>query len=339
MNRTGPRNSITDVAGILVGNAQDDAPEIRRHRDPCRPAGRSRGACDGRRAGNARDRSARAGKHRWRSQCDRAVGRLGLRPRRRQRRSARACARPARALRSGQRIVPIVPAAILFDLVNGGDKDWGRYPPYRELGYEAACNAASATSPSAPQAPAPARWSPGSRAASARHRWCLRTASPSARSWRSTRWARRLVGDGRHFGRRPSRSATNSAASAARTAWPADARNLRIKFRKPAQPANNTTIAAIATDAVLTKAQAKRLAIAAHDGFAHALWPSHTPMDGDLVFRAGDRSSGITPAMDDCDRSFRRGRRRNGTRDRTRGLFRHAGAGRSLPAWSHASSV
>ena len=33
--------------------------------------------------------------------------------------------------------VPIVPAAILFDLRNGGDKDWGRYPPYRELGYEA----------------------------------------------------------------------------------------------------------------------------------------------------------------------------------------------------------
>ena len=37
--------------------------------------------------------------------------------------------------------VPIVPAAILFDLLNGGDKDWGRYPPYRELGYEAAVNA------------------------------------------------------------------------------------------------------------------------------------------------------------------------------------------------------
>ena len=35
-------------------------------------------------------------------------------------------------------IVPIVPAAILFDLVNGGDKDWGRYSPYRELGYKAA---------------------------------------------------------------------------------------------------------------------------------------------------------------------------------------------------------
>src|SRR5665213_2241422 len=34
--------------------------------------------------------------------------------------------------------VPIVPGAILFDLLNGGDKNWGRYPPYREFGYEAA---------------------------------------------------------------------------------------------------------------------------------------------------------------------------------------------------------
>ena len=34
--------------------------------------------------------------------------------------------------------VPIVPGAILFDLLNGGDKDWGRFPPYRELGYAAA---------------------------------------------------------------------------------------------------------------------------------------------------------------------------------------------------------
>ena len=34
--------------------------------------------------------------------------------------------------------VPIVPQAILFDLLNGGDKDWGRRSPYHEMGYEAA---------------------------------------------------------------------------------------------------------------------------------------------------------------------------------------------------------
>ncbi len=37
----------------------------------------------------------------------------------------------------GTHRIPIVPAAILFDMLNGGDKDWGRYPPYRELGYDA----------------------------------------------------------------------------------------------------------------------------------------------------------------------------------------------------------
>src|SRR3954453_6558555 len=33
--------------------------------------------------------------------------------------------------------IPIVPAAIIFDMTNGGDKRWARYPPYRELGYQA----------------------------------------------------------------------------------------------------------------------------------------------------------------------------------------------------------
>ena len=48
------------------------------------------------------------------------------------------CASRAAASASATRVVPIVPGAILFDLLNGGDKDWGRYPPYRELGYAAA---------------------------------------------------------------------------------------------------------------------------------------------------------------------------------------------------------
>jgi D-aminopeptidase len=47
-----------------------------------------------------------------------------------------------------------------------------------------------------------------------------------------------------------------------------------------------TTIAVVATDARLTRAQAQRMAVAAHDGMARALVPSHTPLDGDLVFAA-----------------------------------------------------
>ena len=64
--------------------------------------------------------------------------------------------------------------------------------------------------------------------------------------------------------------------------------------------AQNTTIAVVATDAVLTKAEAKRLATAAHDGFARAIWPAHTPADGDLVFALATSSSGIQLAGDDA---------------------------------------
>jgi len=48
----------------------------------------------------------------------------------------------------------------------------------------------------------------------------------------------------------------------------------------------NTTIAIVATDAALTKPEAKRLAVMAHDGMARALRPSHAPMDGDTIFSA-----------------------------------------------------
>ena len=52
----------------------------------------------------------------------------------------------------------------------------------------------------------------------------------------------------------------------------------------------------IATDAALDAAAAKRLAIAAHDGFARAIWPTHTPADGDLVFSLATGLSGKAPA-------------------------------------------
>ena len=49
-------------------------------------------------------------------------------------------------------------------------------------------------------------------------------------------------------------------------------------------PQANTTIGIIATDFDLDKAELKRLAIAAHDGLARAIYPSHLPYDGDLIF-------------------------------------------------------
>ena len=57
----------------------------------------------------------------------------------------------------------------------------------------------------------------------------------------------------------------------------------------------NTTIAVVATDADLTKAQLKRLAVAAQDGIARAVSPSHALVDGDIVFSV---STGAKPVAD-----------------------------------------
>ena len=54
-----------------------------------------------------------------------------------------------------------------------------------------------------------------------------------------------------------------------------------LKFPGPGQ---NTTLVVVATDAALTKAQAGRLATCAHDGLARTVRPAHTQMDGDTVF-------------------------------------------------------
>src|ERR1700761_5972603 len=52
-------------------------------------------------------------------------------------------AEQGRGLRIREAVIPIVPGAICFDLLNGGNKAWGRFPPYRDLGYAAAAAAAT----------------------------------------------------------------------------------------------------------------------------------------------------------------------------------------------------
>ena len=57
-----------------------------------------------------------------------------------------------------------------------------------------------------------------------------------------------------------------------------------VTKRDSLEALRNTTIAIVATDAPMTKAQLKRMAVAAHDGMARSISPSHTLVDGDLVF-------------------------------------------------------
>ena len=63
------------------------------------------------------------------------------------------------------------------------------------------------------------------------------------------------------------------------------------------QAGSNTTIGVVATDAVLTKPQAHRLAQVAHDGLARSIRPVHTPMDGDTLFALGTNTSGQAADM------------------------------------------
>src|SRR5690606_10825441 len=80
------------------------------------------------------------------------------------------------------------------------------------------------------------------------------------------------VGHGKYFWAAPFEIGDEFGGRGYPSPFPADARKIRLKFRDSVAGAN-TTIAVIATDAVLTSAGAKRLAIAAHDGFARAIWP------------------------------------------------------------------
>lgn len=194
--------------------------------------------------------------------------------------------------------IPIVPAAILFDLTNGGDKDWGRYPPYRELGHAATLAAAEDFSIGTTGA--------GAGATTATFKGGLGSASTVMENGVTVgalvavnALGSATVGTGRHFWAAPLEENGEFGGLGLPAALSDDARQIRTKLNAPASGLQSTTIAVIATDAVLTKAEAKRLAVSAHDGFARALWPAHTPLDGDLVFAIATGRSGKAMTLED----------------------------------------
>lgn len=196
----------------------------------------------------------------------------------------------------GPHKIPIVPAAILFDLINGGNKDWGRYPPYRDLGFQAASATTVLTSLGSIGA--------GTGALTANLKGGLGTASAKVGKFTIgaivavNAMGSALMADTRHFWAAPFEHG-DEFGGLGLPGGKVDP-GLPVKFRDQAGlEKSNTTIAIIATDAVMTKAQAKRLAISAHDGFARALWPAHTPFDGDTVFSVATGASGINPAISD----------------------------------------
>jgi L-aminopeptidase/D-esterase-like protein len=99
------------------------------------------------------------------------------------------------------------------------------------------------------------------------------------------------IGDGPHFWAAPFEQGKEFGG----LGWPATIPPAALEFRSKGVARENTTLAVVATDAKLTKGQAKRLAIMAQTGLSRAIYPVHTPLDGDLVFAA---ATGQKPLAD-----------------------------------------
>lgn len=277
MTRPGPRNLITDVPGLKVGNAEDEPAltgvTVLLPDAPCVAGVDVRGGAPGTRetdllrpdclvervdaiclaGGSAFGLAAADGVVEWLRRQGRGYAVGGIR-------------------------VPIVPAAIVFDFAVGGNRAWPDGTPYRRLGR--AATAAAAISFRLGNAGAglgakagPLKGGLGSASVLAQDGLvvgALAVVNPVgtvAMPGSGTFWAWDLERAGELGGQRPPAAA------------PAPLPPLR-----PAPPGANTTLGLVATNLALDKAGATRLATMAHDGLARAIRPSHTGFDGDCVF-------------------------------------------------------
>jgi L-aminopeptidase/D-esterase-like protein len=276
----GARNLITDIAGIRIGNAAD--PLVRSGvtvvlaERPVVAAVDVRGGAPGTRETDALDPTCLV------DTVDAVVlsggSAFGLE-------AASAAmtwlAARGRGFAVGTARVPIVPSAILFDLLNGGDKAWGEAPPYAALA-RAACAGAAAGF-------ALGNAGAGFGAKAGALKGGLGSVSA-------------VTPDGLGIGALiavNSRGETVMPGERCFWAWPFE-RSGELGGQKPPRRAlpvesevlsaagpgigGNTTIGVVATNAALTRAEAQRVAIMAQDGFARAIRPVHTPFDGDTVF-------------------------------------------------------
>lgn len=280
----GPRNLITDVAGLRVGNAGDKALKsgvtVLTAAQPFTASVHVMGGAPGTRETDllAPDKSVAAidalvlsgGSAFGLDACSGVVD--GLRAQ-------------GRGFRVGSAVIPIVPGAILFDLLNGGDKTWTQnpYPKLGRMAFDAAGADFSIGTEGA-----------GTGALTAMLKGGLGSASlvlPDGATVGALVAANPMgsvttPGD-RHFWAAPFEIADEFGGLG-----PDPSAGLGRSFQSRKMQAmqthhsdrSNTTIAIVATDAALSKAQCQRMAIAAHDGIARATVPAHSPGDGDLVF-------------------------------------------------------
>ncbi len=176
-------------------------------------------------------------------------------------------------------IVPIVPQAILFDLLNGGNKAWGRRPPYQDLAWTASESAATdfalGTAGAGYGATTQSLKGGLGSASLATDRGYLLGALAAVNPAGNV-----TVGDKANFWAAPFEIADEFGGLGVAEDLGGEGISPRIK----GGPQQSSTIAIIATDAALSKVQAQRLAIMAQTGLVRAIYPVHTPLDGDIVF-------------------------------------------------------
>ena len=285
--RTGPTNLITDVAGLRVGEAHDlnlaSGVTVIVFDEPAVASVDVRGGAPGTRETDllAPERTVPAidavflfGGSAF--GLDAGAGVMA------------ALAEQGRGFAVGPARVPIVPGAILFDLLNGGNKAWGRYPPYRDMAYSATQGAGRALDLGSVGA--------GTGATTATLKGGLGSASQRVGAYTVgaivavNALGSACVGETAHFW-----AACEEIGNEFGGLGAASAQELEAPRAYKGKRAENTTIALVATDAALTKTQARHVAAMAQGGLAIALRPVHTPLDGDTVFSA---STGLVPLED-----------------------------------------
>jgi len=189
--------------------------------------------------------------------------------------------------------VPIAPGAVIFDLTQGRGTLWEGIPPWWNLGYQAASSAGTQFDLGTAGA--------GYGATTANLKGGLGSASATTPAGFAVGGlvavnavGSVLIGDGPHFWA----GSDECASEFGGLGWPTVVDpEVQVPLKGDDNPRANTTIAIIATDAKLTKSQARRVAIMAHDGVARAIRPSHAPMDGDLVFVAATGKTNRAPDL------------------------------------------
>ena len=203
-------------------------------------------------------------------------------------------AEQGRGLRIREAVIPIVPGAICFDLLNGGNKAWGRFPPYRDLAYAAASAAGTdfaLGSVGAGFGATTANFKGGLGSASAQTEGGVTVAALAVVNAVGSV----TVGDGPWFWAAPFEVGNEYGGRGLPQSFTPDMLKARLKGGPDATSAENTTLVVVVTDAVLTKPQAKRLAMIAQTGMARAIYPVHAPLDGDVVFAAATGQRPVDP--------------------------------------------